>query len=509
MAVMDEDLQRLWHLLAELSSQLTQNRDQCEQLKKQAEDLKTQAIHTGTGYALRRFNVDLSKEQFESELERMNAQLVVENQTLQHENRQLTILLKDYETTLEQIMTRFRTHAHSTQQHELDLTKYYESILLSLLEKYQRTASGLPPNFSPHEPSSSVSLTDPNVFQAIQNISTLIQRAMRELSGEETSLNELDEFSEEIPVGESSTGLSSHGGLVEASSAEQTGASGVASTVDQPVSPAASLPLHFVNPFNGSESLGAGQRSSLSVTQTSSQPRRSSTSTIEYRPRARDPSRGGFVGTRNSSLSDAALQTAIELERLQKENEHLRELLGIANDINVQSGQPTPSRTSQDAHAAKLNSVVEEVIKEEEEEEEEEDEEDDGEGEGGGVEDTTDSHQWPRSHITSADTSAWSDDDEPVHPTPPRESERVASLEPGPEEPLPELSSLSLSESTTPQVPSKIIDENAKVSEDQRVFPSPNSQIRDINVLNDISPDRLDAPVEDPTTHSSPDASSE
>lgn len=41
----------------------------------------------------------------------MNAQLVVENQTLQHENRQLTILLKDYETTLEQIMTRFRTHA--------------------------------------------------------------------------------------------------------------------------------------------------------------------------------------------------------------------------------------------------------------------------------------------------------------------------------------------------------------------------------------------------------------
>lgn len=63
MAVMDEDLQRLWHLLAELSSQLTQNRDQCEQLKKQAEDLKTQAVHTGTGYALKRFNVDLSKGQ--------------------------------------------------------------------------------------------------------------------------------------------------------------------------------------------------------------------------------------------------------------------------------------------------------------------------------------------------------------------------------------------------------------------------------------------------------------
>jgi demethoxyubiquinone hydroxylase (CLK1/Coq7/Cat5 family) len=41
----------------------------------------------------------------------MNAQLVIENQTLQHENRHLTILLKDHETTLEQIMNRFRNHA--------------------------------------------------------------------------------------------------------------------------------------------------------------------------------------------------------------------------------------------------------------------------------------------------------------------------------------------------------------------------------------------------------------
>ncbi|KAI9617522.1 hypothetical protein H4Q26_012819 [Puccinia striiformis f. sp. tritici PST-130] len=51
MAVMEDELQRLWQLLAELSSQLTQNREQTEHLKKQAEELKTQAIHTGTGYA--------------------------------------------------------------------------------------------------------------------------------------------------------------------------------------------------------------------------------------------------------------------------------------------------------------------------------------------------------------------------------------------------------------------------------------------------------------------------
>lgn len=59
--LMDEDFQRLWSLLAELSGQLTANREQCEALKRQAEELKKQAIHTGTGYALRRFNVDLSQ----------------------------------------------------------------------------------------------------------------------------------------------------------------------------------------------------------------------------------------------------------------------------------------------------------------------------------------------------------------------------------------------------------------------------------------------------------------
>lgn len=50
-------------------------------------------------------------ETFESELERHNAQLIIENQTLLHENKQLSILLKEYESTLETIMQKFRTHA--------------------------------------------------------------------------------------------------------------------------------------------------------------------------------------------------------------------------------------------------------------------------------------------------------------------------------------------------------------------------------------------------------------
>lgn len=50
-------------------------------------------------------------EEFESELERMNVNLVLENQNLQQENRQLSMLLKDYESTLETVMAKFRTHA--------------------------------------------------------------------------------------------------------------------------------------------------------------------------------------------------------------------------------------------------------------------------------------------------------------------------------------------------------------------------------------------------------------
>lgn len=52
-----------------------------------------------------------STETFESELERMNAHIVIENQTLLHENRQLSILLKEYEATLETVMAKFRNHA--------------------------------------------------------------------------------------------------------------------------------------------------------------------------------------------------------------------------------------------------------------------------------------------------------------------------------------------------------------------------------------------------------------
>jgi hypothetical protein len=49
-------------------------------------------------------------ETLESELERTNAQIIIENHTLQQENNQLSLLLKEYEQTMETIMSKFHTH---------------------------------------------------------------------------------------------------------------------------------------------------------------------------------------------------------------------------------------------------------------------------------------------------------------------------------------------------------------------------------------------------------------
>ncbi len=47
-------------------------------------------------------------EEFQTELEAFSAHLVLENQQLQHENKQLNTLLKEYEQTLESVMSKFR-----------------------------------------------------------------------------------------------------------------------------------------------------------------------------------------------------------------------------------------------------------------------------------------------------------------------------------------------------------------------------------------------------------------
>ncbi|KZT57465.1 hypothetical protein CALCODRAFT_496112 [Calocera cornea HHB12733] len=171
MAVLDEidpELMRLWSLISELSDQLTQNRQQVVHLQQQADQVKGQAVHCGSGFALRRWNTDISKEVFESELERMNAHLVVENQTLNHENKQLNILLKEYEQALDVIMTKFRTHAHSTQTHDLALTRHYEALLLTSQSALMNSSLQ----------------TSAQQTESLARLSHLLRAALRSLQGE-------------------------------------------------------------------------------------------------------------------------------------------------------------------------------------------------------------------------------------------------------------------------------------------------------------------------------------
>ena len=70
-------------------------------------------------------------ETFDSELEKQNAALVLENQALQSENRQLSHFLKEYESTLESVMDKFRHQAHQAQKERLQLQRTYEQLLLA------------------------------------------------------------------------------------------------------------------------------------------------------------------------------------------------------------------------------------------------------------------------------------------------------------------------------------------------------------------------------------------
>jgi hypothetical protein len=53
----------------------------------------------------------ISPEEYDAELERMNSAMLAENQALQHDNKQLNALIKEYETTLETVMGLFRQRA--------------------------------------------------------------------------------------------------------------------------------------------------------------------------------------------------------------------------------------------------------------------------------------------------------------------------------------------------------------------------------------------------------------
>ena len=71
--------------------------------------VETMSTFDATPSLLRR-----ATEVYDAELERMNTAMSAENQTLQNDNRQLNALIREYEQTLENVMTQFRERAVSS-----------------------------------------------------------------------------------------------------------------------------------------------------------------------------------------------------------------------------------------------------------------------------------------------------------------------------------------------------------------------------------------------------------
>ncbi|KAF8628270.1 hypothetical protein AX15_004038 [Amanita polypyramis BW_CC] len=168
---MESDLARALQLILELSDHISRNQKIAASLQSQTMALKDQTKNTTSGFALRRFNVDLSKETFESEPERKNAQLIIENQSLLHENKQLNMLLKEYETTVETVMSKFRNHALAAQRHELTLTRHYE-VLIHARETHAQS----------FDITSSI-----QTAQSLHRITFLLRSLLKCLSGEDSS----------------------------------------------------------------------------------------------------------------------------------------------------------------------------------------------------------------------------------------------------------------------------------------------------------------------------------
>ncbi|KAJ7857679.1 hypothetical protein B0H14DRAFT_2442998 [Mycena olivaceomarginata] len=164
----DPSLMRLWSLITELSEQLNQNREISTSIYSQAGGIKTQAVHSQTGFVLRRFNMDKPKDLYDAELERMNAAMTTENIALQHDNKQLNALIREYEQTLETLMNTFRNRAKDVQERELALSREYESQLLARQEECESQDLG----------------SSTMVYQSLGRISRVLRQLLRAQGGE-------------------------------------------------------------------------------------------------------------------------------------------------------------------------------------------------------------------------------------------------------------------------------------------------------------------------------------
>lgn len=344
-----EELQRLWALVTELSSQLSSNQTLCQSLQAQADELKGQALHSGTGYTLRRFNLDISKEKFESDLERINAQLVLENQALAHDNKQSNLLLREYEGILETIMAKFRSFSHATQQHTLALTQHYESLLANHAHDSERAELRANTALSEH----------------LVHLGSLVRTALREIDGEALEngfqvAGDDTDMEDDRSVGSDVQNDHVHHLRRKGMRPDPFEAEGY--SVGSPSGGLArtqlSVPEHVVT-----ASSSASSTSSAMVSSTGKSKKKHGYGSA----RTRDPrwyGTGGYTGVAgdpDAEAAERALEIQIEEERLRHENEILRELLRVSADftpeIAHQLGIHPPPPQPPSGWAGEMNAI--------------------------------------------------------------------------------------------------------------------------------------------------------
>ncbi|KAJ2935187.1 hypothetical protein H1R20_g1956, partial [Candolleomyces eurysporus] len=107
----ETDVMQLWGIITQLGEQLSQNQAMSVALYTTAGKVKNQASNLQSGFVLRKFNLDKSQEDYDAALEQMNSNIAAENLGLLNDNKQLSSLIKEYEQTLETLMSNFRNRA--------------------------------------------------------------------------------------------------------------------------------------------------------------------------------------------------------------------------------------------------------------------------------------------------------------------------------------------------------------------------------------------------------------
>ncbi|EIW67088.1 hypothetical protein TREMEDRAFT_64957 [Tremella mesenterica DSM 1558] len=370
----EEDLTRIWALVGQLSEQLQTNRALVLQLKAKSENVKGQATHVGTGFPLRRFNLDISNgdEEFTSELEQFAAHLVLENQYLQNENKQLNQLLKEYEQTLETVMGKFRGVAFSSQQHDLSLHSYYTSLLQQL-----QTAH------------SSAQLHDnTSLSLLLTRLSTLLRSALRSLGGEETDMELVSQLPGllmpdghvkfDSPIASPDHSMNNNNPILPNPLPLST------ITSNQMIhSDPSNQPIHPNQPNAPIQPIQSNTLNQPIQSNKPNHPLQSGhTTTNQTTPTPKTPlqhqgflpgSKGGYAG--NEGQQDWALEREAEILRLEFENSELRKLLGLAegsgSDVEEEAKHILDFANFEREDGRKKSLTIEELQADAEKEEEE------------------------------------------------------------------------------------------------------------------------------------------